>query len=59
MDKEPGGKADVLNAGLNAAVYLVVVSIDADSVLQSDSLVRVMMPFLEDPDIIAVGGILA
>lgn len=57
IDKEPGGKADALNAGINAAVYPVVVSIDADSLLQSDSLVRVMMPFLEDPDMVAVGGI--
>lgn len=57
VDKENGGKADALNAGINASLYPVFVSIDADSVLESDSLVRVMMPFIEDKRTIAVGGI--
>jgi len=56
VDKENGGKADALNAGVNAARYPLVCAVDADSVLQRDSLERVVRPFLEDPDVIACGG---
>ncbi|WDC85240.1 glycosyltransferase family 2 protein [Caloramator sp. mosi_1] len=57
VDKENGGKADALNAGINVSNYPIVTSIDADSILESDSLVRVVMPFIEDKKTIAVGGI--
>ncbi|EYE88534.1 glycosyl transferase [Fervidicella metallireducens AeB] len=57
VDKENGGKADALNAGINVSNFPVVTSIDADSILESDSLVRVIMPFIEDKNTIAVGGI--
>ncbi|MCX7904138.1 MAG: glycosyltransferase [Caloramator sp.] len=57
IDKENGGKADALNAGINVSRYPVFASIDADSVLETDSLVRVIMPFIEDRETIAVGGI--
>ncbi|WP_041589256.1 glycosyltransferase family 2 protein [Thermoanaerobacter wiegelii] len=57
VDKENGGKADALNAGINVSNYPVIASIDADSILESDSLVRVVMPFIEDKKTIAVGGI--
>lgn len=57
VDKENGGKADALNAGINVSNFPVVTSIDADSILESDSLVRVIMPFIEDKKTIAVGGI--
>lgn len=57
VDKENGGKADALNAGINISNYPIVTSIDADSILESDSLVRVVMPFIEDKKTIAVGGI--
>lgn len=57
VDKENGGKADALNAGINISNFPVVTSIDADSILESDSLVRVIMPFIEDKKTIAVGGI--
>jgi len=56
VDKENGGKADALNAGINAARFPLVCAVDADSVLQRDSLQRVVRPFLEDPDVIACGG---
>lgn len=58
IDKENGGKADALNAGINVSKYPVFTSIDADSILDSDSLVRVIMPFIEDRETIAVGGII-
>lgn len=57
IDKENGGKADALNAGINVSRFPVFTSIDADSILESDSLVRVIMPFIEDKLTVAVGGI--
>lgn len=56
IDKDNGGKSDALNAGLNVSHYPLCCSIDADSILQPDSLIRVVQPFLEDPTTIAVGG---
>ena len=57
VDKVNGGsKADASNAGINACRYPLVCVVDADSVLQPDSLRRVVRPFLEDPTTIAVGG---
>lgn len=57
IDKENGGsKADAANAGINMARYPLVCVVDADSVLQPDSLRRVVRPFLEDPTTVAVGG---
>ncbi|MGX5914769.1 glycosyltransferase family 2 protein [Aliidiomarina sp. Khilg15.8] len=56
IDKANGGKADALNAGINLSRYALFCGIDADSVLQRDSLQRVMMPFLEDRDTVAAGG---
>lgn len=56
IDKANGGKADALNAGINAAQYPLVCSVDADSILQRDSLGRVAQAFLEDPATVAAGG---
>ncbi len=57
IDKDNGGKADTLNAGINCARYPLFCSIDADCILQPDSLGRVVRPFLEDPTMVAVGGV--
>ncbi len=57
VDKENGGKADALNAGVNVASYEYVCCIDADSLLEVDALQKVVKPFLEDERVIAVGGI--
>ncbi len=57
IDKENGGKADSLNAGVNLSRYPLFCSIDADSVLQRNSLQLVATPFEEDPLTIATGGI--
>lgn len=54
--KENGGKADALNMGINAAQYPYFLCIDADSVLQWDSLEKIVRPILEDDHVIAVGG---
>ncbi len=56
IDKVNGGKADALNAGINASRHPLFCAVDADSILQSDSLRRVVRPFLEDPDTIVAGG---
>ncbi len=59
VDKERGGKADALNAGLNLALYPLFCAIDADSVLEADALLRVVRPFVEDPGVtVATGGII-
>ncbi len=57
IDKDNGGKADALNAGLNLARTPIVCSMDADSILEPDSLLRAVQPFIEDPErVVAVGG---
>ena len=56
IDKENGGKADSLNAGINAAEFPLICAIDADSVLQRDSLYLVVQPFLTDKQVVATGG---
>ena len=58
IEKRNGGKADTLNCAICAARYPYVCSIDADTVIESDALLRVAKPVLEDPDrVIATGGI--
>jgi len=56
LDKENGGKADSLNAGLNCASFPLVCCLDADSILQRDSLSQAVQPFLDDPHLICCGG---
>ena len=56
IDKENGGKADALNAGINASRCPLFCGVDADSILERASLRRVVGPFLEDPTVIASGG---
>lgn len=57
IDKTNGGKADSLNAGLNAARAPLVAAVDADSLLDPDSLALVVRPFLADPErVIASSG---
>jgi biofilm PGA synthesis N-glycosyltransferase PgaC len=59
IDKETAGsKADAVNAGLNAAGSPYVCVVDADSVLERDALLRIMVPILADPGrVVAAGGI--
>ena len=56
IDKANGGKADALNAGINASRHALFCAVDADSILQRDALARVVQPFVEDPCTIATGG---
>jgi cellulose synthase/poly-beta-1,6-N-acetylglucosamine synthase-like glycosyltransferase len=58
IDKENGGKADALNAGLNYCRSPVFCGMDADSLLEPEALIRVIRPFLEDGTTVAAGGII-
>ena len=56
IDKANGGKADSLNAGINASRYPLFCGVDADSILQRNSLQQVVQPFLRSPHMVATGG---
>ena len=57
VDKENGGKSDALNAGINLARSPLICAVDADSLLDTDALLRVVRPFIDDPQrMIAAGG---
>lgn len=56
--KKNGGKADSLNMGINASNFPYFICIDADSVLQYDSLRKIVQPVLEQDHIVAVGGMI-
>jgi cellulose synthase/poly-beta-1,6-N-acetylglucosamine synthase-like glycosyltransferase len=58
LDKENGGKADALNAGINHCRSALFCAMDADTILERDSLLRVVRPFLEDSRTVAAGGII-
>jgi biofilm PGA synthesis N-glycosyltransferase PgaC len=55
--KDNGGKADALNMGINVSKYPYFVGIDADSVLQYDSLQEIVAPLIENDNVVAVGGL--
>ena len=58
VDKENGGKADALNCGINLSRYPLFSSMDADSVIEDDALLKAVKPFMEWPEeTLAVGGI--
>ena len=56
IDKDNAGKADALNAGINASTAPYFVSLDADSILDQRALKELMRMVQEDPRIVAVGG---
>lgn len=57
IDKENGGKADAINAGINAARSPYVMVVDSDSLIEKDALFQMIKPCLEDPEkVVAVGG---
>jgi cellulose synthase/poly-beta-1,6-N-acetylglucosamine synthase-like glycosyltransferase len=52
-----GRPADAVNVGVNAARYPLICRIDADTYLDTDSLLTVAKPFIEDPaEVIAAGA---
>ena len=60
IDKINGGKADSLNAGLNVCKNDLVVSIDADSIMEPDALLKMVKPFMEakEKKVIGTGGVI-
>ncbi len=58
VDKENGGKADSLNAGLNVCATPYFCAMDADTLLEREALTRIVRPFLEDEKTVAAGGII-
>jgi cellulose synthase/poly-beta-1,6-N-acetylglucosamine synthase-like glycosyltransferase len=56
VDKENGGKADSLNAAINASRFPLVIAVDADTLIEPDALLRLTRPFLMGREIAAVGG---
>lgn len=57
IDKENGGRADALNAGINVARYPYALCTDADVILDSKCLVHAMKRFTEDrATTVGVGG---
>ncbi len=58
LDKRNGGKADALNAGIATAQHPYVCCLDADALIETDALLRVAAPILDDPEhVVATGGI--
>lgn len=58
IDKERGGKADALNCGVNVSRSPYFCSVDADSLLEKDALIRLMAPLLESSvPVVATGGV--
>ncbi len=45
VDKENGGKADSLNAGINIASGDIIVCVDVDRILEQDALFKIVKPF--------------
>lgn len=57
IDKVNGGKADALNAGINAARGDYICGIDADSILEQEALLRAAVLALDGEDeFVAAGG---
>jgi cellulose synthase/poly-beta-1,6-N-acetylglucosamine synthase-like glycosyltransferase len=57
VDKDNGGKADALNAGLSYARYPLFCAVDSDTMLDPDALPRLVWHFQAKPETVACGGI--
>ncbi|MEC2078159.1 glycosyltransferase family 2 protein, partial [Metabacillus fastidiosus] len=56
-DKDNGGKADALNAGINISKYPYFCSLDGDSIIERNAFLKVLKPIIEsDDEVIASGG---
>ncbi|MCF8338400.1 MAG: glycosyltransferase, partial [Bacteroidales bacterium] len=58
IDKENGGKADALNAGINVSSGELFLALDVDSIVEPDALLKMVKPFLDsEQPVIASGGV--
>lgn len=55
LDKVNGGKADALNAGIVLSTHDLIITLDADSILEGKSLSIINRAF-EDESVVAAGG---
>ena len=60
IDKDNGGKADALNAGINMSRSELFLAIDVDCIIEHDAILRMVKPFLEEDkkQVIASGGVI-
>lgn len=58
IDKENGGAADANNVGINALVTPFHVTIDADTIIEPQTLSRLLFTYLSNENCIVVGGAL-
>lgn len=60
IDKINGGKSDALNAGINISKNDLICSIDVDSIMEADALLKLVKPFMEQTDrkVIGTGGVI-
>lgn len=56
IDKEHNGKSDSLNIGINATTTPLFLSIDADTLVEPESISRLVFAMLSQPHTIAEGG---
>lgn len=56
--KENGGKSDALNAGINVAGYDYFMCVDADTVLEYDSIEKITRRIISRQDVAAIGGLI-
>jgi len=58
IDKERKGKSDALNCGLNFSKFPYFCTLDADSILEKDALLRLARKIIDsDKPVIALGGV--
>lgn len=51
-------RSDAVNVGLRVADQEIVCMIDADSLLERDALLHIAAPFVADPTVLGVGGVI-
>ncbi|MDN3427223.1 glycosyltransferase [Microbacterium sp. APC 3898] len=56
IEKENGGKADALNAGVNFSRYPYFAAIDGDSILEQDALLKTMKPIVDSSGLVTATG---
>ena len=56
IDKKRGGKADAINVGIGFCRYDFFCSVDSDSILDKDALLKVVLPLIEKPETTVASG---
>jgi cellulose synthase/poly-beta-1,6-N-acetylglucosamine synthase-like glycosyltransferase len=56
VDKENSGKADSINAAINISRNPLITVVDVKTIPERDCLKKIVRPFMEDKNVVAVGG---